>query len=47
MAVAVTILTTVTIINFTEASRHLITAYLTPSLNESFIPKTVRKILSC
>ena len=42
MAVAVTILSPVTMITFTEASWHFLTASLTPSLKESLIPKTAK-----
>ena len=46
MAVAVTILSPVTIITLTEASWHFLTASLTPSLKESFIPNTAKNIKS-
>ena len=46
MAVAVTILSPVTIITLTPASWHLLTASSTPSLKESLIPKTPRNTKS-
>ena len=46
IAVAVIILSPVTIITLTEASLHFWTASLTPSLKESLIPKTAKKTKS-
>ena len=46
IAVAVTILSPVTIITFTDALWHFKTASLTPSLKESFIPNTAKNTKS-